>query len=118
MDTNIIVGTAAGIMVLVNLVAAVLILAHKRIVSERAKDVLGKVLYYVDEFCDNVEKPASRAQVIMALQSVLGFGIAGRRIFLPAVIVGWILDAEVKILRWLQVPDLHQATIKNEEAQP
>ena len=103
----------------VNLVAAVLIWAHKRIVSTRAKDVLGKILYYVDEFCDHVEKPASRAQVIMALQSVLGFGIAGKRIYLPAVIVGWILDAEVKILRWLQVPDLHQAaTNNNEEAQP
>ena len=100
-----------------NMVAALLVWAHKRIVSEKARDVLAKVLYYIDEFCDNVEKPASRAQVIMALQSVLGFGIAGRRIFLPMVIVGWILDAEVKILRWLQVPDLHQDA-KNEEGQP
>ena len=118
MDANIIIVAAAGVMVLANLVAAVLIWAHKRIVSSRAKDVLGKILYYVDEFCDHVEKPASRAQVIMALQSVLGFGIAGKRIYLPAVIVGWILDAEVKILRWLQVPDLHQVATNKEEGQP
>lgn len=99
-----------------NLVAAILIWAYKRIVSAKAKDVLEKILYYLDEFCDNVERPASRAPVIMALQSVLGFGIAGKRIYLPTVIVGWILDAEVKILRWLQVPDLHHENA--EEIQP
>lgn len=108
--------TVTGGIALMNLVAALLIWAYKRIVSAKAKDVLEKILYYVDEFCDNVEKPASRAQVIMALQSVLGFGIAGKRIYLPTVIIGWILDAEVKILRWLQVPDLHHE--KAEEVQP
>ena len=117
METKILL-FALAVLIGANLVAALLIWVYKRIVSEKAKDVLAKILYYLDEFCDNVEKPASRAQVIMALQSVLGFGIAGKRIFLPAVIVGWILDAEVKILRWLQVPDLHRTHAINEEAQP
>ena len=105
---------AMALLIGANLAAALMIWVHKRIVNAKAKGVLETILFYLDEFCDNVEKPSSRARVIMALQSVLGFGIAGKRIFLPAVVVGWILNAEVKILRWLQVPDLH----KNEEAQP
>ena len=50
MDANIIIVAATSIMVLVNLVAAVLIWAHKRIVSTRAKDVLGKILYMLTSF--------------------------------------------------------------------
>ena len=118
METKIMIVAAGGVLIGANLIAAVLIWAYKRLVNPGAKGVLGKILTYVDEFCDNVEKPAERAKVILALQSVLGFGIAGKKIYLPTVIVGWILDAEVKILRWIGVPDLHQDKPPESEAQP
>ena len=118
METKIMIIAAGGVLIGANLIAAVLIWAYKRLVNPGAKGVLGKILTYVDEFCDNVEKPAERAKVILALQSVLGFGIAGKKIYLPTVIVGWILDAEVKVLRWLGVPNLHDAEVKPDENLP
>lgn len=118
METKILLIVVIGVLIGVNLIAAVLIWAYKRIVNPAGKDVLGRILFYVDEFCDTVERPAGRAQTIIALQSVLGFGIAGKRIYLPTVIVGWILDAEVKILRWIGVPDLHQDKPTETEVQP
>jgi hypothetical protein len=119
MDTKIIVGAIVVISVLLNATVAVMVWAHRRVSNPDVKEVLEYVLKYCDKFCDTVEFPARRAKAIMGFQSILGLGIAGKRIYLPTVIVGWILDGEVAVLRWLNVPDLHQWTPNNnEEAQP
>lgn len=119
METKIFVGAIIAISVLLNAVVAVMIWAHRRVSNHDVKDVLEYVLKYCDKYCDTVEIPARRAKAIMGFQSILGLGVAGKRIYLPTVVVGWILDGEAAILRWLNVPDLHKWEVNNnEEAQP
>ena len=109
---------ALAIIVGANLIIGVLIWAYKQVVNPKAKTVLAKILEYCDAWCDAIEMPAKRAQAIMAFQSIMGFGIAGKRIYLPTVIVGWLFDAEVRILRWLGMPDLHKQEVQTNENMP
>lgn len=75
-----------------------------RIDSPAVKAALTQLLYLLDEQCDNMEVPAKRAQAVLAIQQLLGW----RRLFLPTVVVGFVLDLIVKIIRRTGLPDLHQ----------
>lgn len=101
-------GVVAGFILLIWLV----IQAWKQIDNPKVKTHLEQMLYIVDEQCDNLEIPAKRIQTIMAIQQLMGW----KRIFLPTVIVGFILDVVVKTVRKIGVPDLHQEVKPNADS--
>lgn len=115
MDYKIIAAIGLGAIAGACLLIWCIIQVRDRIDSPTVKDALTQLLYLIDEQCDNLEIPAKRAQTIMAIQQLLGW----RRLFLPAIVVGFVLDMIVKIVRRIGVPDLHNANKPEaEEAQP
>ena len=93
-------GIFAGVLLAIWCVKTV----YAKIDDGKVKEHLHQLLFLVDEQCDNMEIPAKRAQAIVAIQSVLGW----RKILMPPVVIGFILDIFVKIIRALDVPNLHQ----------
>jgi hypothetical protein len=72
------------------------------------KDNVDKIIYKIDEACDKMDNPAKKAQAVMQMQQLLGW----LRKFIPGVLVGWIIDAEVAFIRKVQratdTPNVHQ----------
>ena len=114
MDYKLIMAVGLGIIAGAFLLIWAIVQVRDRIASPAVKDALTALLYHLDEQCDNMEIPAKRAQVIMGVQQLLGW----RRLFLPAIVIGFVLDLIVKIIRKTGVPDLHRADVKTEESQP
>ena len=104
MDYKLIAAIGLGIIAGASLLIWVIVQVQARIENPTVKETLTQLLYLLDEQCDNMEIPAKRAQVIMAVQQLLGW----RRLFLPTVVVGFVLDLIVKIIRRTGLPDLHQ----------
>ena len=113
MDYKIIAAIGLGVIAGAALLIWIIVQVQARIENPTVKETLTQLLYLLDEQCDNMEIPAKRAQVIMGVQQLLGW----RRLFLPAIVIGFVLDLIVKIIRKTGVPDLHQ-DVKNEEARP
>ena len=109
MDYKLIAAIGLGIIAGASLLIWVIVQVQSRIENPTVKETLTQLLYLLDEQCDNMEVPAKRAQVIMGVQQLLGW----RRLFLPTIVVGFVLDLIVKIIRKAGVPDLHQED-KNE----
>ena len=82
---------------------------YDRTGGDKVKEHLRSLLFLLDEQCDHMELPVKRAQTVMAVQALLGW----RRLFIPAVMVGFILDVLVKVLRQTGIPDLHLGGRKN-----
>ena len=114
MDYKIIAAIGLGAIAGAALLIWIIVQVQARIENPTVKETLTQLLFLLDEQCDNMEIPAKRAQVIMGVQQLLGW----RRLFLPAIVVGFVLDLIVKIIRKTGVPDLHRVDVKNEEAQP
>ena len=104
MDYKLIAAIGLGIIAGASLLIWVIVQVQSRIENPTVKETLTQLLYLLDEQCDNMEVPAKRAQVIMGVQQLLGW----RRLFLPTIVVGFVLDLIVKIIRKAGVPDLHQ----------
>ena len=114
MDYKLIAAVGLGIIAGAFLLILLIVQVRDRISNPSVKEHLTQLLFLLDEQCDNMEIPAKRAQVIMGVQQLLGW----RRLFLPAIVVGFVLDFIVKIIRKTGVPDLHRVDAKSEEAQP
>ena len=114
MDYKIIAAIGLGAIAGAALLIGSIVQVQARIENPTVKETLTQLLYLLDEQCDNMEIPAKRAQVIMGVQQLLGW----RRLFLPAIVIGFVLDLIVKIIRKTGVPDLYRVDVKNEEAQP
>jgi len=114
MDYKLIVAVGLGVIAGAFLLIWCIVQVRDRIVNPTVKDALTQLLYLLDEQCDNLEIPAKRAQVIMAIQQLLGW----RRLFLPTVVVGFVLDLIVKIVRKTGVPDLHTVEANKDESMP
>ena len=104
MDYKLIAAIGLGIIAGASLLIWVIVQVQSRIENPTVKETLTQLLYLLDEQCDNMEVPAKRAQVIMGVQQLLGW----RRLFLPTIVVGFVLDLIVRIIRKAGVPDLHQ----------
>lgn len=114
MDYKIIAAIGLGVIAGAALLIWIIVQVQARIENPTVKETLTQLLFLLDEQCDNMEIPAKRAQVIMGVQQLLGW----RRLFLPAIVVGFVLDLIVRIIRKTGVPDLHRADVKTEESQP
>jgi len=84
-----------------------LVMLWQHVDNPKIKEHLQILLYFVDEQCDEYEIPARRIAIIMAIQQLLGW----KRLFLPTIVVGFVLDVLVKVIRKIGVPDLHQAEV-------
>ena len=104
MDYKLIAAVGLGIIAGAFLLILLIVQVRDRISNPSVKEHLTQLLYLLDEQCDNMEIPAKRAQAIIAIQQLLGW----RRLFLPTVVVGFVLDLIVKIMRKTGMPDLHQ----------
>lgn len=95
-----------------SLAAVVLVLivhiVYRGLPAGRAKDALQKIIYEIDRSADNMENQQKRAAAIQAVSDMLGW----RRIIVPKVLIGWLIDAEVAVVRKIQqatdTPDLHK----------
>ena len=114
MDYKIIAAIGLGAIAGAALLIWIIVQVQARIENPTVKETLTQLLFLLDEQCDNMEIPAKRAQVIIGVQQLLGW----RRLFLPAIVIGFVLDLIVKIIRKTGVPDLHRVDAKSEEAQP
>ena len=112
MDYKLIAAVGLGIIAGAFLLILLIVQVRDRISNPSVKEHLTQLLYLLDEQCDNMEIPSKRAQAIVAIQQLLGW----RRLFLPTVIVGFVLDMIVKIVRKTGVPDLHQEDKQNESS--
>ena len=109
MDYKLIAAVGLGIIAGACLMIWVIVQVRDRIGNPTVKAALTALLYHLDEQCDNMEIPAKRAQAIIAIQQLLGW----RRLFLPTVVVGFVLDMIVKIVRKIGVPDLHKTEVQD-----
>ena len=114
MDYKLIAAVGLGVIAGAFLLIWCIVQVRDRIGNPAVKDALTQLLYMLDEQCDNMEIPAKRAQAIIAIQQLLGW----RRLFLPSIVVGFVLDLIVKIVRKTGVPDLHKTEVNSDESMP
>ena len=112
MDYKIVAAIGLGVIAGAALLIWIIVQVQARIENQTVKENLTQLLYLLDEQCDHMEIPTKRAQVIMGVQQLLGW----RRLFLPAIVVGFALDIIVKIIRKTGIPDLHQEDKQNENS--
>ncbi len=115
-----IVFAAINVMVLATMALYVKI---KGLPQGRFKTALHKILFEIDRGCDDMEIPAKRLLAISQFQQLMFWPTLNRwRIYPPAAVIGWIIDAEVAIIRQMQVAtgidDLHQAAAPAAPAAP
>ena len=101
MEYRVLAGILTGMLSGLLLAVWVLVQLRQKVSDPSRIDV---ILCWLDEKLDEFENPAKRMQVIIAAQSLLGW----RRIFLPAFIVGLVLDIVAALLRKTGIPDLHK----------
>ncbi|WP_371378960.1 hypothetical protein [Sporomusa aerivorans] len=100
-------GTILAALVLVLIVHVV----YRGLPAGKAKESLKKIIYELDRHADDMENREKRAAAIQAVMDLLGW----RRIVVPKVLVGWLIDAEVAAIRKIQqvtdTPDLHKEEV-------
>ncbi len=79
----------------------------------KIKDQLRAILAWIDKNCDDMEAPAKRAKAISQFQQLMFWPTINRwRIYPPAAVIGWLIDAEVAVIRRMQavtgIENLHQ----------
>ena len=99
---------AAGTILAALILVLVLHIVYRGLTTGKAKDALQKIIYELDRYADDMENQQKRAMAIQAVMDLLGW----RRIIVPKVLVGWLIDAEVAAIRKIQAatdtPNLHQ----------
>lgn len=99
---------ALGAAIAANLLAYLLFVLFARLPGGRLRASIQRIIYALDKAADNMENAAKRAVAIQQVRDILGW----RRIFVPAALIGWVIDAEVAVIRRMQqatgCPDLHQ----------
>ncbi len=100
-----------GMLLAANLLAMVLFLLFAKLPDGRLRQVIRGIIYWLDEFADDMTNTEKRQSAIRQLNDVLGW----RRVLVPAVLIGWVIDMEVSAIRKMQAatntPDLHQEEV-------
>jgi Co/Zn/Cd efflux system component len=103
------IATAAVGVILAALVLVLVVhIVYRGLPPGKAKEGLQKIIYELDRHADDMENHEKRAAAIQAVMDLLGW----RRIIVPKVLVGWLIDTEVAAIRKIQqatdTPNLHQ----------
>ena len=103
-----IAAAAAGIILAALVLVLIVHVVYRGLPTGTAKDGLQKIIYELDRHADEMENDEKRAAAIQSVMDILGW----RRIIVPKVLVGWLIDAEVAAIRKIQqatdTPDLHR----------
>ena len=98
----------AGVLLAANFIAMALFVLFAKLPHGKFRESIRDVIYHFDRFADNMENAQKRSEAIGQVNEVLGW----RRILIPRVLIGWIIDAEVAAIRRMQrvtdTPNLHQ----------
>lgn len=98
---------AAGVIIAANLLAMGLFVLYVKLPDSRLRESIKGSIFELDKIADNMEKVEKRRAAIQQINEILGW----RRILVPGVLIGWIIDAEVAAVRKMQkaagMPDLH-----------
>lgn len=104
---------AAGVMLAANLLAMALFVLFAKLPEGTMRTGIRSIIFELDRFADDMENGEKRSSAIRQVNEVLGW----RRILIPAALIGWIIDAEVKAIRKMQAatacPNLHEGDTTN-----
>lgn len=104
---------AAGALLAALVLVLVVHVVYKGLPDGKAKDSLQKLIFEADRHADDMENEQKKAKVMQNIMDILGW----RRIIIPKVLVSWLIDAEVAVIRRIQkatdTPDLHQEDENN-----
>ena len=99
---------AAGVILAANVLAVVLHFLYKALSDSPLRDFIRSVIFELDRLADNMENSEKRRAAIQQISEILGW----RKVLIPAVLIGWIIDAEVAAIRRMQqsanTPDFHE----------
>jgi hypothetical protein len=105
---------AAGALLAALLLVLIVHVLYRGLPTGKAKTALQKIIYELDRHADQMQNREKRAAAVQAVMDILGW----RRIMIPKVLVGWLIDAEVAFIRRIQTatntPNLHQEEDGNE----
>lgn len=106
---------AAGVLLMANLLAMVLFVLFAKLPNGSLKVSVQKIIFELDRFADHMENAEKRRSAIQQINDVLGW----RRVLVPAVLIGWVIDAEVAAIRKMQqatdCPNLHEEGHSSDE---
>lgn len=97
-----------GAIIAANLLAMALFLLYTKLPTSSLKSAIQSIIYALDKFADDMSNEGKRQYAIKQINDVLGW----RRVLIPAVLIGWAIDAEVAAIRKMQAatsaPNLHE----------
>jgi hypothetical protein len=98
---------AAGVILAANLLSMTLFVLFAKLKNGRLKDSIRSIIFEIDRFADNMENIEKRRSAIQQINDVLGW----RKFIIPGALIGWVIDAEVAVIRKMQAttntPNLH-----------
>lgn len=71
---------------------------YERSSSNATQDILREIIYNLDRLADTMSNKEKKDECIERMQQILSF----RGLKVPKVIIGWIIDMEVREIRQLQ----------------
>ncbi len=96
------------VILVANVLAMVLFVLYAKLPVSKTKETIRNIIFALDRFTDNMENAEKRRTAIQQINDVLGW----RRILIPGVLIGWVIDAEVAAIRKMQqttdCPNLHE----------
>lgn len=99
---------AAGIILAANVLAMLLFVLFAKLPASSFRTAIQGIITELDKFADRMENSQKRAEAIRQVNEILGW----RRILVPGALIGWVIDAEVAVIRRMQAatncPDLHK----------
>jgi hypothetical protein len=93
-----IVVCTVGVILAVNVLAMVFFVLYAKLPVSKTKETIRNIIFALDRFADNMENAEKRRTAIQQINDILGW----RRILLPGVLIGWVIDAEVAAIRKMQ----------------
>ncbi|MCC5465370.1 hypothetical protein [Pelosinus baikalensis] len=102
-----IIYVAAGILVAANVLAIGLFVMFAKLRDGRLKESIRNIIFELDRFADSMENTDKRRSAIQQINDILGW----RKFIIPGALIGWVIDAEVAVIRKMQkatnTPNLH-----------
>jgi hypothetical protein len=89
---------AIGIILAANVIAMGLFVLFAKLSDSKLETAIHKIIHELDEFADNMANMGKRATAVQKINELLGW----QKIFVPSVLIGLIIDAEVSAIRKMQ----------------
>lgn len=81
-----------------NIFIMALFVLYTKLSESKLKEAIRDIIFKLDQFTDEMENSEKRNSAIQQLRDFLGW----RQIFIPTILIGWIIDTEVATIRKIQ----------------